>query len=130
MKTFNLLSSIQIRELLNYSPWQQLILHSDSFFPRYKIQAFHPAYVLPFCSAFLRFRQCGFVTLYVAVLVTDIVSCVLIRKKKMKLAKNDPSFIWDQCCHLTLCLRLMEPNLILCLACSATPRSPRCSPPS
>ena len=31
-------------------------------------------------------------------------------QEEKKLNKNDTFFIWDKCRHLTLCLRLMEPQ--------------------
>ena len=34
-------------------------------------------------------------------------------KENITLAKSNLTFIWDGCCHLTLCSVLMEPNFSL-----------------
>ena len=39
-----------------------------------------------------------------------IACCVLIRKNKFSTSQNNLAFIWDMCCHLTMCLHLMEPH--------------------
>ena len=45
--------------------------------------------------------------------VPDIACSIFISKKKIKIAKNEASFIREKCCHLTLCLRLTESHYLL-----------------
>ena len=52
---------------------------------------------------------------WVATLVTDLAHCVYIIWKQISTGLNNLSFICDKCCHITVCLCLMQPNLTECL---------------
>ena len=47
-----------------------------------------------------------------AALVPDVPCCVLIGEKTFSTRQSNLAFIRDKCCHLMMCLRLMEPNSI------------------
>ena len=48
--------------------------------------------------------------LEVAALGPDLACCVSIGDKTFSTFQNNQAFIGGKCCHLTMCLHLMEPN--------------------
>ena len=59
-----------------------------------------------------KLKQRGSISLSVTALVLDLACCVYIRKKTFSTSQNNIAFIWDKCCHLTMSLHLMNPNLL------------------
>ena len=46
----------------------------------------------------------------VAAQVPEEAGCVFIGEKTFPTGQSNLAFTWDKCCHLTMCLHLMEPH--------------------